>query len=102
MLSTSATSRFSLAPPTMSASSSSPGPAPAPCRWLGADDLPAWLGTFRGQETALSAVRFTPAEWNFAVGKSTGLFEKLQGMPVKLGDIADMFVGLQTSADTVF
>ena len=72
------------------------------CRWLRADDLPAWLGTFRGQETALSAVRFTPAEWNFAVGKSTGLFEKLQGMPVKLGDIADMFVGLQTSADTVF
>jgi hypothetical protein len=43
-----------------------------------------------------------PAEWNLTVGKDVPLFEKLRGIPVKLGDMADIFVGLQTSADDVF
>jgi hypothetical protein len=30
------------------------------------------------------------------------LFEKLSQMPVKLGEITDLFVGLQTDADDVF
>lgn len=41
-------------------------------------------------------------EWNFTVGVGAALFEKLKRMPTKLGDVADIFVGLQTSADTVF
>jgi hypothetical protein len=41
-------------------------------------------------------------EWNFSVGQDAPLFEKLSGMPLKLGDMADIFVGLQTSADDVF
>ncbi|MBW6503959.1 Eco57I restriction-modification methylase domain-containing protein [bacterium] len=43
-----------------------------------------------------------PTEWNFTVGEGALLFEKLREMPVKLGDMADIFVGLQTSADDVF
>jgi hypothetical protein len=43
-----------------------------------------------------------PDEWNFTVGQGAPLFEKLRGMPLKLGDMADIFVGLQTSADDVF
>lgn len=43
-----------------------------------------------------------PDEWNFTVGHDAPLFEKLRRMPVKLGDMADIFVGLQTSADDVF
>jgi len=66
------------------------------------DDLPAWLETFRAPETELVAARVTASEWNFAVGKSSTLFEKLERLPTKLGNIASMFVGLQTSADTVF
>jgi hypothetical protein len=58
------------------------------CRWTRADDLPAWLATQRSPETQLPAARLTAAEWNFAVGQSAGLFEKLQQMPVKLGDVA--------------
>ncbi len=72
------------------------------CRWVRADDLPAWLATQRGPETKLPAARITSAEWNFAVGSGAALFERLQRMPVKLGDAADIFVGLQTSADDVF
>jgi hypothetical protein len=36
------------------------------------------------------------------VGPGAPLFERLSEMPVKLGDVADVFVGLQTSADAVF
>ncbi len=41
-------------------------------------------------------------EWNFVVGKDAKIFEKLYSLDSKLGDIADIFVGLQTSADKVF
>ncbi|MBI5291659.1 MAG: Eco57I restriction-modification methylase domain-containing protein, partial [Chloroflexi bacterium] len=50
----------------------------------------------------IPASAVTAAEWNFTVGKGAALFERLSQMPVKLGDIAHIFVGLQTSADTVF
>ena len=50
----------------------------------------------------IRAENATDNEWNFTVGEGTELFEKLSQMPVKLGEIADIFVGLQTSADTVF
>lgn len=72
------------------------------CRWVRADDLHVWLTSFSAPETPLIADRITAAEWNFAVGAGAGLFEKLQRMPVKLGEVADIFVGLQTSADDVF
>ena len=74
----------------------------AACRWVRADDLPAWLVELQAPEIAILAERVTIAEWNFAVGKNAGLFEKLQKMPVKLGDVANIFVGLQTSADDVY
>jgi hypothetical protein len=41
-------------------------------------------------------------EWNFGVGGLAKLMQKLQARPVKLGAVADIFVGLQTSADRVF
>ena len=50
----------------------------------------------------IPADRATAAEWNFTVGAGAGLFGKLRAMPVKLGDMADLFVGLQTDADDVF
>ena len=36
------------------------------------------------------------------VGPGAPLFERLSEMPFRLGDIADIFVGLQTSSDKVF
>ncbi len=66
------------------------------------DDLQAWRNEGKAMEGTIPASRATASEWNFAVGKSAALFEKLAKMPVKLGDVADLFVGLQTDADDVF
>lgn len=39
-------------------------------------------------------------DWNFYIGKSADLINKLMNIPLKLGDITEkIFVGLQTSAD---
>jgi type I restriction-modification system DNA methylase subunit len=72
-------------------------------------DLENWRGyqTSEVLETSevsgvISASRATTAEWNFTVGKGAALFEKLSKMPVKLGDVAELFVGLQTDADDVY
>jgi hypothetical protein len=72
------------------------------CRFTKVDDLAAWQKTGQGTEGAIPAANITAAEWNFTVGRGADLFEKLRRMPVKLGDVADIFVGLQTSADDVF
>jgi hypothetical protein len=42
------------------------------------------------------------AEWHFTVGQGAELFEKLRLVQTKLGDVASLFVGLQTDADDVF
>jgi hypothetical protein len=66
-------------------------------------DLEAWRSTGEASEGKIPAANITATEWNFAVGHGTGLFEKLTRMPVKLGRISNgMFVGQQTSADTVY
>jgi len=72
------------------------------CRFTKVDDLDAWQKTGQGTEGAIPAASVTAAEWNFTVGRDADLFEKLRRMPLKLGDVADIFVGLQTSADDVF
>jgi len=72
------------------------------CRFTRVEDLEAWRQTGEGTEGAIPKTEITAAEWNFTVGRGAALFEKLRRMPVKLGDVADIFVGLQTSADDVF
>jgi type I restriction-modification system DNA methylase subunit len=72
------------------------------CHFVKVDDLTDWRINGEATEGKIPATRITSSEWNFTVGKGAELFEKLSKMPVKLGDIADIFVGLQTSADDVF
>ena len=72
------------------------------CHFIKVDDLTAWRNTEEATEGRISATRITASEWNFAVGKGASLFEKLSKIPLKFGDVADIFVGLQTSADDVF
>lgn len=50
----------------------------------------------------LQANNVNAAEWNFTVGKSGELFSRMSQMPAKLGDVTDLFVGLQTDADDVY
>jgi predicted transcriptional regulator len=73
------------------------------CRWVRVDNLPGWLETQSAQEGGIAAGRLTSAEWNFAVGRNAGVFQKLQAMPLKLGGIAERISqGIRTSANEVY
>ncbi|MBI1800422.1 MAG: Eco57I restriction-modification methylase domain-containing protein [Chloroflexi bacterium] len=65
-------------------------------------DLKEWRASGQAVTGEIAASEVGEAEWNFTVGAGAALFKKLSAMPVKLGDVADIFVGLQTSADDVF
>jgi type I restriction-modification system DNA methylase subunit len=67
------------------------------------DDLEAWRNEGKATEGVIRAARATASEWNFVVGKSAELFEKLAKMPVKLGQVTSrIYQGPITSADTVY
>jgi type I restriction-modification system DNA methylase subunit len=65
-------------------------------------NLENWRSGGESTTGKIATMSISTAEWNFTVGESAGLFEKLSQMPVKLGGIADLFVGLQTDADDVY
>lgn len=44
----------------------------------------------------------TASEWNFLAERGGDLYDRLASFQLKLRDMAHIFVGLQTSADTVF
>ena len=50
----------------------------------------------------LDAGQVTSREWTFVGGGAADTFQRLASAFRKLGDVADIFVGLQTSADDVF
>lgn len=50
----------------------------------------------------IPAKTITAKEWNFAVGAGAALVGRLRETFKSLGEVADIFVGLQTSADDVF
>jgi len=71
--------------------------------YINAHDLNAWRTNGKAIEGEIPADKVTEKEWNFVVGPGVGLFERLGKMPVKLADVVTgMFVGQQTSADTIF
>jgi hypothetical protein len=72
------------------------------CRFVKSDKLKHWLATQTGEEGSFAAKRITTREWNFVVGKAAAPFEHLDSFPIKLGKVADLFVGIQTDADDVF
>jgi len=72
-------------------------------RVIKVNDLEDWRTNQAGASGDLAAEELGADEWNFVVGPPGALFRRLDALPVKLGDIAaSMFVGLQTSADTVY
>ncbi len=72
------------------------------CHVVKVDNLLAWRNSGMGLKGTVPAERITQQEWNFVIGENTGLFDRLRQMPVKLKDVAHLFVGLQTDADDVF
>jgi type I restriction-modification system DNA methylase subunit len=66
------------------------------------EDLELWRENGQAAQMQVPIELLTPAEWNFVPGASQPIFEKINGQPHKLEEVADIFVGLQTSADDVF
>jgi hypothetical protein len=66
------------------------------------DDLTTWRSSHIAIEGVISCKEVRGHEWNFVVGRDSELFNKLSDIPTKLGNISDLFVGLQTDADDVF
>ncbi|MBW2737946.1 MAG: Eco57I restriction-modification methylase domain-containing protein [Deltaproteobacteria bacterium] len=67
-----------------------------------AHDLDAWTTNAKADECEICNEKVTGSEWNFSIGPNSALFEKLSEMPIKLGDVAHIFVGLQTDADGIY
>jgi len=73
------------------------------CHFIKVDDLTAWRNTEEATKGRISASKITSSEWNFAVGKSAELFERLTKIPVKLGNVTSrIFQGIKTSADKIY
>lgn len=66
------------------------------------EDLEAWRSSSGPQPTAIPLASLSREAWNFAAGAMGELRKKLQLAGKPLGDVATIFVGLQTSADDVF
>lgn len=66
------------------------------------EDLELWREHGQAIRMQVPGESLTAAEWNFVPGASQPLFEKISQQPQKLEAVADIFVGLQTSADDVF
>ena len=73
------------------------------CQFVKVEDLIAWQTDGRSVKGNVSAVKVTPAEWNFTVGRGAALFERLNQMPKKLGNFAErMAQGIRTSSNEVY
>ena len=73
------------------------------CRFVKVDDLPAWLGSYAGNEGNVPANQITSEEWRFDFGKGGALFKRLLAIETTLGDVAErIFQGLVTSGDPIY
>ena len=73
------------------------------CRFVKVNDLTAWRASGAGTEGTVEAKQVAALEWNFTVGPSARLLEKLYRMPVTLASVTDrIFQGIKTSADKIY
>ena len=66
------------------------------------ENLENWKINEEPSRARFSSPKLSSGEWNFAIGKGAHIYKKLNKMPDKLGDVASIFVGLQTSADKIY
>lgn len=73
------------------------------CRFIRANDLDSWRASLAGTEGKFSSSSIGKSEWNFTVGKSRSVFEKLQAQTQTLESVtARIFQGIKTSADKIY
>jgi len=71
-------------------------------KFVKVEDLADWRISGEAEKGEISSKKVTNEEWNFIIGLGSDLYYALKNSKIKLGDIAKIFVGLQTSADTIF
>jgi hypothetical protein len=72
------------------------------CEVVKATNLESWRSSSAGDRAKLPAKTFGAAEWNIEVGAKGALRSRLPKLGKPLGELAHLFVGLQTSADRVY
>ncbi len=72
------------------------------CRYIRVDDMDKWRAIGAAAEGDIPAKDITSQEWNFVIGKGAKILNQIKKGNRKLCDIADIFVGLQTSADAIY
>jgi len=72
------------------------------CKLIRVDDLEAWRATGQGASGVIPASTLARHPWKLLVGGESRPIQKLDSTPLKLGDVAHLFVGVQTDADEVF
>lgn len=72
-------------------------------KFVKVDDLDKWKISKDANKGKIDLKKVTGEEWNFIVGEGAKIIDKLGKIPFKLKDVVNgMFVGQQTSADTVY
>lgn len=66
------------------------------------EQLDMWRLDGKGLQENVTVERFTSDEWNITLGAIAAILTVLDQIPVRLGDVARLFVGLQTDADDVY
>jgi len=64
--------------------------------------LGEWIESRKSEKGKIPAAEASGNAWNFAVGPNAPLVKRLKSQQLTLGRIADIYVGLQTSADDIF
>lgn len=73
------------------------------CDYRSVTDIAQWRANNLAYEQAsIPAARVTSDEWNFVAGPGAELFQRMNDSYTALGELAHIFVGVQTSADDVF
>jgi len=65
-------------------------------------DIDAWRGSAEATSRMIPSGDISGDDWHFSADPSGGLIARLQQKNAKLGSIAHIFVGTQTSADDVY
>ena len=65
-------------------------------------DLAAWRTNGASAQSVIPASRIKESDWTFSAGGISDVVERLSRILPKLVDVAQVFVGTQTSADEVF
>ena len=70
--------------------------------YMSIDDIPAWTATGGALSQVFDAAYADEQTWTFVDAQYAPIYRKLKTAQAQLGDIARLFVGLQTDADSVY